>query len=119
VRTLILGASDNPVRYSHKAMLMLERYGHEVILVHPSLGHIDNRPVRQHLSEISDPVDTVTMYVNPSISDTLAGDLIALKPRRVIFNPGSENPQLARSLRHAGIVVEEACTLVLLQTGQY
>ncbi len=71
------------------------------------------------LSLISGPVDTVTMYVGAAISAGLQDKLVALKPRRVIFNPGAENAVLSEALQKAGIACEEACTLVLLNTGQF
>lgn len=118
-RVMIVGASDNPERYSHKALLMLREHGHEAIPVHPKLERIEGIPVLHDISAAARPVDTVTMYVGPQISSGLAEQLIALQPRRVIFNPGSENPALEDRLRAAGVQVEEACTLVLLRTGQY
>jgi|JI6StandDraft_1071083.scaffolds.fasta_scaffold01139_6 predicted CoA-binding protein len=118
-RVVILGASDKPDRYSNMAQLLLREHGHEVVPVHPKLTSIEGVPVVADLSQISGPVDTVTMYVGAAISSGLADKLIALKPRRVIFNPGSENPALAAKLEAADIAVEEACTLVLLRTGQY
>lgn len=118
-RVVIIGASDNPERYSHKALLLLRQHGHEVVPVHPKLSEIDGVPVAADLSAISGPVDTVTLYVGPAISLTLKDKLIALNPRRVIFNPGTENAALMPSLTEAGIACEEACTLVLLHTGQF
>ncbi|MEN3941685.1 CoA-binding protein [Prosthecobacter sp. SYSU 5D2] len=118
-RVVILGASDRPDRYAHKAMKALLRHGHEVVLVHPRHKEIEGRPVLADVGEVTGPVDTVTMYVGPAISAGLADKLMALKPRRVIFNPGSENPELQDKLENAGIRPEEACTLVMLATGQY
>jgi hypothetical protein len=118
-RVAIIGASDNPERYSHRALLLLRRYGHEVIPVHPRLEQIEGVPVAADVSAINGPVDTVTMYVGPGISSSLQEKLITLKPRRVIFNPGAENAALASALEKAGIACEEACTLVLLNTGQF
>ena len=118
-RVVILGASDKADRYSHKAQLLLCEHGHEVVPVHPKLASIEGVPVVADLSLIVGAVDTVTMYVGPAISSALTDKLAALKPRRVIFNPGSENPALAAKLEAAGITVEEACTLVLLRTGQF
>jgi uncharacterized protein len=118
-RTVIVGASDKPDRYSHMAQLLLREHGHEVVPVHPKLASIAGVPVVADLSQISGPVDTATMYVGATISSGLADKLIALKPRRVIFNPGAENPELAAKLKAVGVVAEEACTLVLLRTGQY
>jgi predicted CoA-binding protein len=118
-RVVIIGASDNPERYSHQAQLLLRQHGHEVVPVHPKLAEIEDVPVVADLSAISGPVDTVTLYVGPAISQNLTDKLIALKPRRVIFNPGTENAALEAALTSAGIVCEQACTLVLLRTGQF
>lgn len=118
-RVVIIGASDNPERYSHRALLLLRRHGHEVVPVHPKLAEIEGIAVAADLNQITGPVDTVTMYVGAAISSGLTEKLIALKPRRVIFNPGAENAVLAVALEKAGIACEEACTLVLLNTGQF
>lgn len=118
-RTVIIGASHKPDRYSHMAQILLREHGHEVVPVHPKLASIAGVPVVADLSQISGPVDTATMYVGATISSGLADKLIALKPRRVIFNPGAENPELSAKLEASGVMVEEACTLVLLRTGQY
>jgi predicted CoA-binding protein len=118
-RIVIVGASDNPERYSHKALLLLRRHGHEVVPVHPKLAEIEGIKVVPDLAAVTGPVDTVTMYVGPAISAGLTEKLTALRPRRVIFNPGAENSALADALQKAGIACEEACTLVLLNTGQF
>lgn len=118
-RVAIVGASDNPERYSHKALLLLRRHGHEVVPVHPKLAEIEGIKVAPDLSAITGGVDTVTMYVGPAISSVMRDKLITLKPRRVIFNPGAENAALEEALAEAGIACEEACTLVLLNTGQF
>jgi predicted CoA-binding protein len=76
-------------------------------------------PVVPDLAQVTGPVDTVTMYVGAAISKGLADKLVSLNPKRVIFNPGAENPELQSRLTEAGIDVQEACTLVLLRTGQY
>ncbi len=115
----ILGASDNPERYAYKAFKMLQEYGHTPLPVTPKLEEIEGVPTVSKLSEISKPIDTLTMYVGPKISTQLKNEILNLKPERVIFNPGSENPQLIIELRDAGIKVLEACTLVLLKTKQF
>lgn len=117
-KVVILGASDNPERYSHKAMVMLQQHGHTPILVSPRVDCINGIPVHHSLNEISD-ADTLTMYVNPKISTGMTDSILALKPKRVIFNPGTENKELSDKLIQNGIEVEEACTLVLLSTGQF
>ncbi len=116
---LILGASDGPDRYAHRAQRLLLEHGHRVIPVHPRLKSVEGLPVIARLEDVEDPVDTVTLYVNPSIGEQEAEALIALKPRRVIFNPGTESDKLEEALRAAGIETERACTLVLLGTGQF
>lgn len=118
-RVVIVGASNNPERYSHKALISLRSHGHEVVPVHPKLAEIEGITVVQDLSLISGPVDTVTMYVGSAISSGLQEKLTLLQPRRVIFNPGAENAELADALEKSGISCEEACTLVLLNTGQF
>lgn len=118
-RVVILGASDKPERYAHKAQMALLEHGHAVVPVHPRLKEIEGQAVVPDLSEVTGPVDTVTMYVGPAISAGLAEKLVALKPTRVIFNPGAENAELSDKLTAAGIQTEEACTLVLLATDQF
>ena len=115
----VLGASPKEDRYSFKAVHMLKEHGFTPIPVHPAGHTVDGVPGLKALTEITKPIDTLTMYVNAGISDAEYDNIIALKPRRVIFNPGSENQTLAARLRDAGIEVVEACTLVLLRTDQY
>lgn len=120
MKVAVVGASPNPERYSNKAIRMLTAHGHEVIPVNPGHAVIEGLPSVAELGRLpSGSVDTVTMYVGPAHSGAMEASLVALKPRRVIFNPGAENPVLAASLGAKGIQVEDACTLVLLQTGQF
>ncbi len=116
---VVLGASDKPDRYAYKALAKLRELGHRVIPVHPRLSVIDDIAVVAALTDIEEPVDTVTLYVNSTISESLADALLALEPRRVLFNPGTESAILAAALNDAGIKTEEVCTLVLLSTGQF
>ncbi|MFM2176097.1 MAG: hypothetical protein RL015_195 [Verrucomicrobiota bacterium] len=118
-RVVIVGASDKPDRYAYQAFKMLREDGHEVVPVHPRLLEIEGVPVVAEIPQISGVVDTVTLYVGPAISSGLAETLIALHSRRVILNPGTENPELEAKLKAAGIDVQHACTLVLLRTGQF
>lgn len=115
----ILGASNKPDRYAYKAFKMLREYDHKTFLVHPTLVSVEGEPVHARLTEITQKIDTLTMYVGPDISSKIKDDILQLKPRRVIFNPGSENHQLEQELTKAGIAVENACTLVLLRTEQF
>ena len=115
----IVGASNKPERYSHQAVVLLAKKGHAVFPIHPALAEIDGRPVFKKLADVPAPLHTVTMYVSPALSAGLAGEILAAKPARVIFNPGTENPELEQQLAAGGIAVVHACTLVLLRTGQF
>lgn len=115
----VLGASNKQDRYSYKALQLLQKFGHSAIPVHPVLEEINGVAVKQSLDQIDQAVDTVTVYVNPDVSAGLADQIIALKPGRVIFNPGAESSELAEALDANRIPYEEACTLVLLETGQF
>jgi predicted CoA-binding protein len=118
-RVVVMGASNKPDRYSNKAVRLLLEHGHEVIPVHPKLDEVEGLKVIHHLSEISGAVDTLTLYVGPDASSAAAEAILQLQPGHVIFNPGSENAGLENRLRQAGIAYEQACTLVLLRTGQF
>lgn len=118
-KVVILGASDKSDRFAYKAMVMLKQYGHEIVLVHPTLTEIAGQPVYSDLSKVPRPVDTLTVYVNPRISISMKDQIIALKPKRVIFNPGTENPAIAFDLKKTGIDTIHACTLVMLSTGEF
>jgi predicted CoA-binding protein len=118
-RVVVLGASDNPERYSNMAVNRLLENGYEVIPVHPALERIADIEVAANLSKIEGPVDTITVYVSPRVSSTMIDAILAVAPGRVIFNPGAENPALEAALNDAGIPTLQACTLVLLSTGQF
>lgn len=117
--TLILGASTNIERYSNKAFYELKAASHTVFALGSRAGVIgDTKIYTEHQSEWKN-VDTVTLYLSPVRQETYYDYLIKLKPRRVVFNPGTENKKLESLLREAGIETEQACTLVLLATNQY
>ena len=115
----ILGASNKPDRYSHKALVLLAEKGHAVFPVHPALPEIEGCAVFKRLADIPAPLHTVTMYVSAAHSTGMAEAILAAKPARVLFNPGTENPELEDRLSAAGIEVLHACTLVMLRTGQF
>lgn len=118
--TLVIGASENPERYANKAVRLLNHYQHNVLAVGSRKGRIDNTGIADNISEIPpENIDTVTLYINPMRQSALYEAIINLKPRRVIFNPGTENETFENMLEEKGIITEEACTLVLLRTGQY
>lgn len=118
-RVAIIGASDKPERYSYKAMQLLIENGHEVMLIHPRLKEVDGHKVYSKLSEIEGDVDTITLYINPTLQEQIHEEILQFPTSRVIFNPGTENAGLAAELKERGVSCEEACTLVLLRTGQF
>jgi predicted CoA-binding protein len=115
----VLGASPKADRYSNKAIRLLLEHNHEVIPVHPAIPEIEGLEVVKRISAIEGRVDTLTMYVSAKLSTPAIDEIIQLKPGRVIFNPGTENAELYAALSAAGIPFEEACTLVLLNSGQF
>lgn len=115
----VLGASNKPERYSYKALVMLREQGHAPYPVHPLLKEIEGRPVYASLRKIPDPIDVITVYLAAKHQQAIAEDILNSGARRVIFNPGAENPELAARLEKKGIKTIDACTLVLLKTGQF
>lgn len=115
----ILGASANSSRYSYQAYQLLCEFKHNVFLINPNVSFIEDQKVFKSLNDIHENIDTVTMYVKKEVSDGLIDQILKLKPKRVIFNPGSENPSLYPILKENEIDFEQVCTLVLLRTGQF
>ena len=117
-KTVLIGASDNPSRYSYLAVEKLRRYGHPVIAIGRKEGKVaDTDIITEHPAEKD--IDTVTLYLNPQLQEQYYDYILSLHPKRLIFNPGAENEELYRLAQAHGIVPMEACTLVLLGTGQY
>ncbi len=117
-KTLVIGASENPERYSFKAINALVQHGHEVVALGLRPGNVAGISFETDKTPFEN-IDTVTLYVGPNNQPEYYDFIISLKPRRVIFNPGTENPQFIAKLEAAGIYPEIACTLVLLATGQF
>jgi uncharacterized protein len=117
-KTLVFGATPNPDRYSYKAVKMLADYGHEPVPVGIRKGNIVGLEILPGTPSV-DNIDTLTLYVNPEIQRTHYDYFLSLRPKRVIFNPGTENPEFESICTANGIEPLEACTLVLLSTGQY
>jgi hypothetical protein len=119
-KTVIIGASNNPSRYSYLAASMLKEYGHEFVPVGVKRGFVFEQPIL-NINERPkiENVDTVTLYISPANQNGLDVYLKELKPKRVIFNPGTENERLEKELEETGIEVTEACTLVMLRSNQY
>lgn len=117
-KTLVIGATENPQRYANRAAQSLLQHGHEIELLGLRAGSIGSHPIKTGQSDLTG-VDTVTIYVGPRNQPPLYEYIRRLKPRRVIFNPGAENPDFARQLRSDGIESVDACTLVMLSVGTY
>ncbi|MFN7273820.1 MAG: CoA-binding protein [Bacteroidota bacterium] len=117
-KTVVLGASDNPSRYSFLAVERLREKGHPVVAVGKREGKINDTFILTGEPLVND-VDTVTLYLNPVLQVAAYDYILGLKPRRVIFNPGTENDELEEMLRSKGIEPVEACTLVMLAAGMY
>jgi len=115
--TLVIGASANPSRYSNIAVLKLVRYAHEVIAFGTREGLIGNISITTTWP--TQDVDTVTLYIGPGRQEEYYSAIIALRPRRIIFNPRTENPAFYALLKNTEIEYEEACTLVMLSAGNY
>ncbi len=120
MKTLIVGASTNPERYSYKAAEKLIAHGHQIILLGLKDEVLFDHQIYTSFNDFKkERIDTVTIYVGPKNQDKIIEPIIALKPRRVIFNPGTENVIFESALQKHGIETMQACTLVLLSIGAY
>lgn len=117
-KTLVLGASDNPSRYSYLAVNRLRSHGHPVVAIGKKNSMVADVPIEIEKKHW-DNIDTITLYLNPAHQQEYYDYILSLKPRRLIFNPGAENDELAELAANNGIKPIEACTLVLLSTHQY
>jgi predicted CoA-binding protein len=117
-RTLVLGASENPDRYSNMAIQKLRRYQHEVVAIGNREGKVLDVGIQKETESFTH-IHTVTLYLNPNNQKPYYDYILGLQPKRIIFNPGTENPELESLAKAKGIEAIEACTLVMLSTGQY
>jgi predicted CoA-binding protein len=117
-KTVVLGASDSPMRYSFLAVRRLKSYDHPVVAIGKKKGSIDDIQIITEHPSMSD-VDTVTLYLNPMHQKQYYDYILSLHPKRIIFNPGAENAELETLAKQNGIQPINACTLVMLSTGQY
>ena len=118
-RIAVLGASGSPDRCSNRAIHRLLKAGFPVVPINPKIPEAAGLTCLPSLDQIEDAIDTVTVYLSPARSHPLADSLIALRPNRVVFNPGAENPELGRTLLKNGIAVLEACTLIMLDADTF
>lgn len=117
-KTLVLGATTNPTRYAYLAANLLARKGHPIELVGIKQGEVAGEKIQNGRPALSG-IDTVTLYVGPQNQPEWYEYILGLSPKRIIFNPGTENPQLMQLAQQKGIETWEACTLVLLSSDQY
>ena len=117
-KTVVLGASENPSRYSYLAVRKLTDYGHPVVAIGKKKGRVGNVEIETDKLAV-DAVDTVTLYLNPANQENYIDYILSLQPKRIIFNPGTENPSLISAARKQGIAAVTGCTLVMLSVGNY
>lgn len=117
-KTVVLGASDNPSRFSYLAVRKLNAYNHPVVAIGKKKGSINGIEIRTDHVPVTG-VDTVTLYLNPMNQRQYFDYILDLKPRRIIFNPGTENDDLIQAARKNGIEPVIGCTLVMLSIGTY
>ncbi|MFC6103216.1 CoA-binding protein [Olivibacter domesticus] len=117
-KTLILGATPNPSRYAYLAAHRLTAAGHEIVNIGIKKGDVAGVPIQLPSEPLQD-IDTVTLYIGPKLQEQYYSYLMDTHPKRIIFNPGTENAQLVALAKEKGIDTVYACTLVLLSTGQY
>lgn len=115
----VLGASPKPERYANQTIKLLIEKGFRITPVHPKLEQIDDLPVAKGLHAIDDTVHTLTLYVGAARLEKMVDEVLALKPRRVVFNPGTESATLQNKLDEHGIPWLAGCTLVMLKTGTF
>ena len=117
-KTLVLGASAKPEKYAYKAITMLVEKGHSVLAIGQNAGEVAGIKIQTKAIPLKN-IDTVTLYLNPSRQREYYNYVVGSKPKRVVFNPGTENPEFYQLLELNKIKAEVACTLVLLATNQY
>lgn len=117
-KTLVIGASENPSRYSNRAIHLLRSTGNDVVAIGARPGTVLDVDYGSEMVSFPD-IDTVTLYLNPDNQKPYYDYILGLKPKRIVFNPGTENEELEKLAVQNGILPQEACTLVMLSTGQY
>lgn len=119
-KTVIVGATNNSSRYAYLAAEMLSEYGHEIVPIGIKSGDVVGKTILniKDKPSITD-VDTVTLYIGPDKQPEWYEYLLSLKPKRIIFNPGTENEEFESKATQQGVEALEACTLVLLRSNQF
>jgi uncharacterized protein len=119
MNVLVIGASNKPHRYSYMAIERLLKANHSVFCVHPNIKEVQGLAVINNLEDIKIPIHTISLYVSKEKSLKMVESIIKIKPQRIIFNPGAENNELKEKAKNKDIEVLDACTLILLSTGQF
>ena len=117
-KTMVIGATTNPSRYAYIAANRLVEHGHEIVPIGIKKGELAGKKIINE-KPVVDAVDTVTLYVGPANQDEYYDYVISLNPKRVVFNPGTENQEFEKLLEKNNIQSIEACTLVMLAAGTY
>jgi predicted CoA-binding protein len=117
-KTLVIGASLNPERYAYRAVKLLRKFGHPVEAIGLKEGEIDDVQIHRN-KELFTNVHTVTMYLGPKNQTEYYQYILEMKPQRIVFNPGTENPEFESIAKANSIEVVEDCTLVMLNRGAY
>ena len=117
-KTLVLGATSKPDKYAYLAITKLVDKGHSVLAIGQNAGEVAGIKIQTKAIPLKN-IDTVTLYLNPARQRDYYNYIVEAKPKRVIFNPGTENPEFYQLLQLNNIKVEVTCTLVLLSTNQY
>ncbi len=117
-KTVVLGATTNPTRYAHIATTRLQKHDIETIPVGIRIGNINGAEILQGMPAL-EKVHTITLYLNPTRQEPYYDYILGLQPKRIIFNPGTENPVLAKKAKEQGVEIVVGCTLVMLSVGNY
>jgi len=115
-KTLVIGASENPERFSYKAIRLLKKYEHQIEAIGAKEGELEGIQIHK-TKQLFTNIHTVTLYIGPRNQTEYYDYILSLKPKRIIFNPGTENPEFAKRAKDSDIEVVEDCTLVMLNTG--
>lgn len=115
----VIGATDHKEKFANRAIKLLKKKGHSVVPVNPIYEEVDGLHCCKSLKECGETIDTITVYLNPEKSTSYVDDIIAVNPKRVILNPGTENPLLEKRLKEAGISVIRDCTLIMLDNNKF
>ncbi len=118
-RVVVMGATPKEDRYACIAMRRLLAHGFQAVPVNPAFSEVLGVPCHRVISEVAQPIDTITLYLRAERSRPLIDDILAANPKRIIFNPGAENEELARRASEAGVEVVHGCTLVMLSDGTF